>query len=212
MDIDKALDIVQKNVNEHRTCKLEKNQILTTCEELAKKLSEELEKNNNNLKEVDTMMRVELNKVISEKDKIIKDQKSHYVSQNLDLLNKLNKLRKEYENLTIESSTKDKERKNANQQCEILGEILDNYKIDFRTMSEEISQLKNSVDQLIKDKDQLTKQTSEEISQLKNSVDQLIKDKDQLTKQTSEMAKQISDLTVRNGNLEVQVEDLKNKK
>ncbi len=97
MEVDKAAE--QESVDEHRMCKVEKNQLLTICKKLETKLSEEVETNNNNLKEVDRIMRGELNKVKSEKDKIIQDQKSHYVSQNLDLLNKLRELKKEYENL-----------------------------------------------------------------------------------------------------------------
>ncbi|KAG4073143.1 hypothetical protein HA402_002532 [Bradysia odoriphaga] len=141
MEVDKASD-------EHRMCKIEKNQLLTICKKLKTKLSEELETNNNNLKEVDRIMRGELNKVKSEKDKIIKDQKSHYVSQNLDLLNKLRQLKIEHENLKTQSTTKDKESPNAVQQCEILGRILDNYNLEFKTMNKEIAQMKTQISDL----------------------------------------------------------------
>lgn len=145
MEVNKAAEIIQESVDEHRMCKVEKNQLLTICKELERKLSEEVETNNNNLKEVDERMRGELNKVKSETDKKMKDQKSHYVSQNLDLLNKLKELKKDYENLKTESTTKDKGRTNALQQCEIQGQILHNYKLDFKTMNKEIAQLKTSV-------------------------------------------------------------------
>lgn len=59
--------------------------------------------------ELEKMMHCKLKKVKRENDGTAK--KTHYVSQNLDLLNKLKQLRKEHDDLTKESSVKDKERK-----------------------------------------------------------------------------------------------------
>lgn len=111
------------------------------CQEFDGKLKAEIEQNNNNMAKLEETMNDELGKVRKKNVEAMQKQKAQYVSQNLDLLNKLTKLRKEHDDLTKEATIKEKQIQNTSQQCEILNQIHEQYRADFRTMTKRISDL-----------------------------------------------------------------------